>query len=96
MRLSWQHAGVVSLSLQADDNVALEDIPGFGVCYQPVMFFVVYLCPGYFPLGCSVAPGICSHKAFLSAYCSCQLGVVYNHHFCLCDVHRHAHLLTFI
>ena len=29
---SWQHTGVVHLSLQADGNVAFEDIPVFGVC----------------------------------------------------------------
>ena len=30
---SWQHTGVVHLSLQADGNVAFEDIPVFGVCH---------------------------------------------------------------
>ena len=29
---SWQHTGVVHLYLQADDNVAFEDVPVFGVC----------------------------------------------------------------
>ena len=29
---SWQHTVVVHLSLQADGNVAFEDIPVFGVC----------------------------------------------------------------
>ena len=29
---SWQHTGVVHLSLQADGKVAFEDIPVFGVC----------------------------------------------------------------
>ena len=29
---SWQHTGVVYLSLQADGKVAFEDIPVFGVC----------------------------------------------------------------
>ena len=29
---SWQHTGVVHLSLQADGNVAFEDITVFGVC----------------------------------------------------------------
>ena len=29
---SWQHRGVVHLSLQADGKVAFEDIPVFGVC----------------------------------------------------------------
>ena len=29
---SWQHSGVVYLSLQADDNVAFEEIPVFGFC----------------------------------------------------------------
>ena len=29
---SWQHTGVVHLSLQADGRVAFEDIPVFGVC----------------------------------------------------------------
>ena len=29
---SWQHTGVVHLSLQADGKVAFEYIPVFGVC----------------------------------------------------------------
>ena len=29
---SWQHTGIVYMSLQADCNVAFEDIPVFGVC----------------------------------------------------------------
>ena len=29
---SWQHTGVVQLSLQADGKVAFKDIPVFGVC----------------------------------------------------------------
>ena len=29
---SWQHTGVVHLSLQADGKVAFEDVPVFGVC----------------------------------------------------------------
>ena len=39
---SWQHTGVVHLSLQADGKVAFEDIPVFGVC-RPAChdFFVV-------------------------------------------------------
>ena len=33
IRRSWQHAGVnCTLSVHADDNVAFEDIPVFGVC----------------------------------------------------------------
>ena len=32
---SWQHTGVVHLSLQADGKVAFEDIPVFGIC-RPV------------------------------------------------------------
>ena len=29
---SWQHTGVVHLSLQADGKIAFEDIPVFGIC----------------------------------------------------------------
>ena len=29
---SWQHTGVVNMSLQADSKVAFEDIPVFGIC----------------------------------------------------------------
>ena len=29
---SWQHTGVLQLSLQADCKVAFDDIPVFGVC----------------------------------------------------------------
>ena len=32
---SWQHTGVVHLSLQADGKVAFEDIPLFGYAAQP-------------------------------------------------------------
>ena len=34
---SWQHTGVVHLSLQADGKVAYEDVPVFGYAAQPVM-----------------------------------------------------------
>ena len=34
---SWQHTGVVQLSLQADGKVAFEDIPVFGYTAQPAM-----------------------------------------------------------
>ena len=45
---SWQHTGVVHMSLHADGNVAFEDIPVFGVCRtschdSPLYVFVLVL-----------------------------------------------------
>ena len=45
---SWQHTGVVHLSLQADDKVAFEDITVIGVCRpachdSSLYFFVLVL-----------------------------------------------------
>ena len=45
---SWQHTGVVHLSLQADGKVAF-DIPVFGVCRPACNHSSLYLCPGSFP-----------------------------------------------
>ena len=41
---SWQHTGVVHLSLQADGKVAFEDIPVFGVCRPACHDSSLYLC----------------------------------------------------
>ena len=46
---SWQHTGVVHLSLQADGKVAFEDIPVCGVCRPACHDSSLYLCPGSFP-----------------------------------------------
>ena len=45
---SWQHTGVVHLSLQADGKVAFEDIQVFGICCPAChdSSLQVYLCPG--------------------------------------------------
>ena len=40
---SWQHTGVVQLSLQADGKFAFEDIPVFGVC-RPACHDSSYVC----------------------------------------------------
>ena len=40
---SWQHTGVIHLSLQADCKVAFEDIPVFGICRPACHDFSLYL-----------------------------------------------------
>ena len=40
---SWQHKGVVHLSLQADGKVAFEDVPVFGVCHSACHDSSLYL-----------------------------------------------------
>ena len=81
---SWEHTGVVYLSLQADGKVAFEDIPVFGVC-RPACLKAVALSQVY------VAFNI-FYRHIVNVY----WGVVYNHHLCLCDVHLKIHSPTFI
>ena len=40
---SWQHTGVVHMSLQADGKVLVEEIPVFGVCRPVCHDFPLYL-----------------------------------------------------
>ena len=40
---SWQHSGVVHLSLQADGKVAFEDIPVFDICHPAYHDSSLYL-----------------------------------------------------
>ena len=95
--LSWQHAGVVHLSLQADGKIPFEDIPVIGVCrptchdssmylFVLVLFLeVVALSQVYVAFNISIGTLL----TFIG-------GVVYNNHLCLCDVHRKTHSPTFI
>ena len=94
---SWQHTGVVHLSLQAEGNVAFEDIPVFGVCRLAChdsslyLFLLVLFLEAVVLSQVHVALGIFYLHIFHFYW-----GVVYNHHFGLCDVHLKTHSPTFI
>ena len=84
---SWQHTGVVHLSLQADGKVAFEDITVFGVCSSACRDSLLY----FFVLVIFLEAVVLSqiYVAFNILYqhiVHVYWGVVYNHHICLCDV----------
>ena len=94
---SWQHTGVVHLSLQSDGKVAFEDVPVCGVCrpachdsslylFVLVIFLKAVLLPQV-----HIVLDIC-YQHIVHVY----WGVVYNHHICLCDDHIKTHSPTFI
>ena len=90
---SWQHTGVVHLSLQRDGNVALEDIPVFSVCRPACMhdsslylFVLVHFLEAVVLSQVHVALDI-----FYQHIVHVYRIVVYNHHLCLCDVHLKTH-----
>ena len=94
---SWQHTGVVHLSLQADGKVAFEDILVFNVC-RPAChdsslyrFVLVLLLEAVVLSQIHVALDI-----FYQHIVHVYRGAVYNHHLCLCDVHIKTHSPTFI
>ena len=94
---SWQHTGVVHLSLQADGKVAFEDIPVFGVCRPASQDSSLYLFVLVLFLEAVVLSQV--HVAldiFYQDIVHVYWGVVYNHHLCLCDVHLKTHSPTFI
>ena len=86
---SWQHAGVVHLSLQADGRVAFEDIPVFGVCRtachdSSLYLFVLVL----FLVDDDALSRVCvDFNIFCQHIVHIYRGVVYNHHLCLCGAH---------
>ena len=80
---SWQHTGVVHMSLQADGKVAFADVPVFGVCAQPAM--VLRCSPYLFVLVIFLEAVVLSqvHVAldiFYQHIVCVYWGVVYNHH----------------
>ena len=94
---SWQHTGVVHLSLQVDGKVAFEDIPVFGVCRPACHDSSLYLFLLVLFLEAVVLSQV--HVAwdiFYQHIVHIYRGVVYNHHLCLCDVHLKTHSSTFI
>ena len=94
---SWQHTGVVHLSLQADGEVAFEDIPVFGVCRPACHDSSLYLFVLVLFLEAVVLSQV--HVAldiFYQHIVHVYRGVVYNHHLCLCDVHLKTNSPTFI
>ena len=94
---SWQHTGVVHLSLQTDGKVAFEDIPVFGVCRPACHDSSLYLFVLVIFLEAVVLSQV--HVALDTFYqhiVHVYRGVVYNHHLCLCDVHLKTNSPTFI
>ena len=94
---SWQHTGVVQLSLQADGKVAFEYIPVFRVCRPACHDFSLYLFVVVLFLEAIVLFQV--HVAldiFYQHIVHVYRGVVYKHHLCLCDVHLKTHSPTFI
>ena len=94
---SWQHTGVVHLSLQADGKVAFEDIPVFGVCRPACHDSSLYLFVLVLFLEAVVLSQV--HVAwdiFYQHIVHVYRFVVYNHHLCLCDVHLKTDSSTFI
>ena len=57
---SWQHTGVVHLSLQADGKVAFEDVPVFGVCCPACHDSSLYLYVLVLFLEAVVLPQVCT------------------------------------
>ena len=94
---SWQHTGIVHLSLQADGKVAFEDITVFFVCRPAChdsslhLFVLVLFLEAVVLSQVHVAVDIL-YQHIVHVY----RGVVYNHHLCLCDVHLKTHSPTFI
>ena len=91
---SWQHTGVVHLSLQADGKVAFEDILVFGVCRpachdSSLYFFVLVL----FLEAVVLSQEHVALDIFYQHIVHVYWGVIYNHHLCRCDVHLKTHLL---
>ena len=92
---SWQHTGVVHLSLQADGKVAFGDIPVFGVCRPACHDSSLYLFVLVLFLEAVVLSQVqVSLDIFYQHIVHIYRGVVYNHHICLCDVHRPIRLLS--
>ena len=86
-----------SCHLQADDKVAFEDVPVFGVCRPACHDSSLYL----FVLVLFFEAVVLSqvHVAldiFYQHIDHVYWGVGYNHHVCLCDVHHKTHSSTFI
>ena len=81
---SWQHTGVVHLSLQADGKVAFEDIPVFGVCHpachdSSLYLFVLVL----FLEAVALSQIYVAVNIFYQHIVTVYWGVVNNHHLCL-------------
>ena len=80
---SWQHTGVVHLSLQADGKVASEDIPVFGICRpachdSSLCIFVLVLFLEAVVLSYVHVTFDIFYRHIVHVY----RGVVFNHHLC--------------
>ena len=94
---SWRHRGVVHMSLQADGNVAFEDIPVFGVCRPACHASLLYLFVLVLFLEAVVLSQV--HLAldiFYQHIVHVYRGVVFNHHLCLCVYNHHVVFAMFI
>ena len=79
---SWQHTGVVHLSLQADGNVAFEDVPVFGVCRPACHDSSLYLFVMVLFLEAVVLSQVhVTLDIFYQHIVHVYRGVVYNHQF---------------
>ena len=94
---SWQHTGVVHLSLQSDGKVAFEEIPVFGICRPACHDSSLYLFVLVIFLEAVVLSQVhVTLDIFYQHIVNVYRGVVDNHHLCLCDVHIKTHSPTFI
>ena len=92
---SWQHTGVVHLSLQADGKVAFEDFPVFGICHHACHDSLLYLFVLVLFLEAVVISQVhVTSDIFYQHIVHVYRGVVYNHHLCLYDVQRKTHSPT--
>ena len=90
---SWQHTGVVHMSLQADGKVAFEDISlCLAYAAQPAVILHCISLSWFFSSRLVHVP----FNIFYQHIVHVQLTVVYNHHLYLCDVHLKTHSSTFI
>ena len=94
---SWQHTGVIHLSLQVDGKAAFEDFPVFGVCCPACHDSSLYLFVLVLFLEAVVLSQVrVALDIFYQHIVHVYWGSVYNHHLCLCDVHLKTHSPTFI
>ena len=94
---SYQHTGVVRLSLRAGDKVAFEDIPVFDVCHPACHDTSLYLFVLVLFLEAVVLSQVnVALNIFYQHIVYVYRVVVCNHRLCLCNVNLKTHSPTFI
>ena len=89
---NWLHTGFVHLSLQADGNVDLEEIPVFGICRPACHDSSLYLFVLVLFLEIVVLSQVfVALDVFYQHIVHVYRVDVYNHHLCICDVHLKTH-----